>query len=275
MKKVVILTIGNELLNGLVTDTNSSWLCKQFSLLGANVRRVIILPDDVEIIARDIRENLSAPDVAAIVTVGGLGPTLDDATLTAVALALDRPLELHDNGLAILTRRYRELHARGHLESADIDSARRKMAMLPRGAVALDQNTGTAPGALIYTADRQIIVSLPGVPAEMKDIFTGSLQPHLEKVIGDGVFVERVLTTDCNDESRLAAMLADVARERDRVYIKSRAEEFDHRVQMQIVIVAAGPKKAAVMTDITQAAQDVIERLSAADISVLSDELRT
>ena len=101
MTTVDIVAVGNELLLGDVLDTNTHWLCKRITGLGGRVRRAVMIEDDVEVIAAEIRGAL-ARGADVVFTTGGLGPTADDMTLTAVAQALDAPLELNEEALSLV-----------------------------------------------------------------------------------------------------------------------------------------------------------------------------
>ena len=149
---VEIVAVGNELLLGDVLDTNSQWLCRRFTGLGARVQRVTMVGDDEAIIAGVVRGALER-GARLVVTTGGLGPTEDDLTLRAVAAALGRPLVEHPGAREMVARTYAELARRGHVASAEMTPARLKMARLPEGAEPLANGVGAAPGALVRLAD--------------------------------------------------------------------------------------------------------------------------
>ena len=178
---VEILAIGNEVLAGNVIDTNSHWLCQQLAARGASIRRVTVLPDEPAEIADCLQGALvHAPRL--IITCGGLGPTRDDLTVAAIAAALGLELIEHPAAFAMVRDFYVELAARGDVTTAEMLPARSKMAQMPAGAEPLRNAVGAAPGVLL-TLGATTIVSLPGVPAEMKDIFSNSLGPRLPTLI--------------------------------------------------------------------------------------------
>ncbi|RLG55323.1 MAG: competence damage-inducible protein A, partial [Thermoproteota archaeon] len=100
-----IITVGNELLDGTVVNTNAAWLAKRISELGFVVRRYTAVGDDIGEIASAIREAIKR-GADWIVLSGGLGPTFDDKTLEAVAYALGRKLELNSEALDMVRRKY-------------------------------------------------------------------------------------------------------------------------------------------------------------------------
>lgn len=238
---VEIIAVGNELLLGIVQDTNTHWLCKRLTGLGGAVRRCAIVPDDLEAIREELQRALSA-ERGLIVTMGGLGPTEDDMTLRAVAQALETPLEEHPEALELVEQRYQELAAEGRVTDATLTESRRKMARLPQGAEPLMNRVGTAPGVLIRR-DESTIVALPGVPAELKDIVQNSLRPHLRELLGAGFYQERHLVVDLNDESRIAPLLKELRGEWPEVYIKSRPRSFQEGQAIWITLALGGERE--------------------------------
>jgi len=167
-----IISVGNELLIGHTLDTNSYWIAKRFTRFGWTLLRITVLRDSLAAIKDGVTGALRRkPDL--LITLGGLGPTHDDMTLKGIALALDKRLALNPEALAMVKARYSKLEA-----STGLTRFRRKMATLPEGARPLPNPIGTAPGVSIKVGTTRL-VSLPGVPSEMKAIFTGSVIPML------------------------------------------------------------------------------------------------
>jgi molybdenum cofactor synthesis domain-containing protein len=171
---VAIVTVGDELLSGDTTNTNATWLCEQLTERGVDVRRVSVLPDDVSVIARVVNEFRAEYD--AVVVTGGLGPTHDDLTMEAVAAACGQALEANEEAVAWL-----ETH--GGYSRDDLTEGTEQ---LPAGARVLHNEVGVAPGCVVDS-----IYVLPGVPAEMKQMF-GTVaeefvgpERHVEVVIAD------------------------------------------------------------------------------------------
>lgn len=273
MHEVEIIAVGNELLLGDVLDTNSHWLCRQFTGLGGQVRRVVQVRDDPDTIARELREAVER-QTEVIVTTGGLGPTDDDRTLAAVALALDRSLREHKGALAIVERRYRELAEQGYVGSARLTPARRKMAHLPEGAEALFNPVGTAPGVVLRYRE-SLLICLPGVPEELRGIFGGPLSQLLDEVFGACFYTEWAVTTICDDEATLAPMLGIVTAAHPNVYIKSRATPFGARVRLRITLSLAGTHRTQVEAHLKVALDDLRKGLDAIGIPVESVERPT
>ena len=270
MKRVEIIAIGNELLIGDVLDTNTNWLCRRLTMMGAFVRRAVLVRDDEEAIAAEVKGAISR-GTDLLFTSGGLGPTDDDRTVAAVAKALGLPLELNEEALKMVERRYRELYEQGFVDSPEITPSRRKMAILPKGAVPLFNPVGTAPGVwLEFSAGCEmrgaekgetVIVCLPGVPAELKGIFENSLPPLLERVLGKGFYSERTFEATCRDESVLAPLLKKVAERHPSVYLKSKARTFGQEVRIRILFAASGSDKKTVEQAIRNAIDDLLAEL--------------
>jgi len=242
---VEIVAVGNELLLGDVLDTNSNWLCRQFTGLGARVRRVTMVGDEEGAIVAVVRGALDG-GARLVVTTGGLGPTEDDLTLRAVAAALGRPLVEYAVALEMVSRTYADLARRGHVASAEVTPSRAKMACLPQGAEALANGVGAAPGSLVRLDDGSAVVSLPGVPDELQDIVRGALRPFLTDLLGQGAYEEWRARVACGDESVLAPLLSGVARQYPDVYIKSRAKRFGTDVTFMVSLSGRGEDPAGV-----------------------------
>lgn len=234
------MAIGNELLLGQVQDTNTHWLCRQITNLGGTLIRTATVRDEMEAIIRELRFAL-AENFSLMITSGGLGPTPDDLTLSAVARAFDRKLALHPEALAMVTHRIRQLHQARLIPDNAMTASREKMAWLPEGALPLTNHVGTAPGVLLKV-NATTIVSLPGVPAELKDIFNQALEPSLNSLFGVGFYLEKALLLDWNDESALAPLLEEIYRRWPHVYVKSRAKSFDQEFKVSITISMNGER---------------------------------
>ncbi len=264
--RVEIIAIGNELLLGDVLDTNTNWLCKRITGVGGQVTRVAMIRDEIEAIAAEIQAALRRrPEL--ILTTGGLGPTGDDITLLAVAEATGRPVELHDEALALVKSKYQDLAEKGYVKDAALTEARKKMAYLPRGAVALGNPVGAAPAAVLELGDTTL-VSLPGVPEEMKGIYQETLHPLLERLFGESYYEEREVIALSGDESTLAPLLAQVVEAHPDVYIKSRARRYASGVRILITLSAAGDGKEEVDGFISAALKDLASALGGAGFEV-------
>ena len=235
---VEILVIGNEILIGDIQDTNTSWLCGLINSRGGHVARGTMLRDDVDEIAAEVGRALErGADV--IFTSGGLGPTADDLTLSAVAKGLELPLELHPDALRMVKEQYDKFHASGIMAQGGLNPGREKMAWLPRGGVPLFNPGGTAPGVLVQKG-RTSIISLPGVPSELKGIIEVSLREFMDQTFGAGGSLCKALRVRCNDESLLEPVLSRVVPRHPRVYIKSLASTVGMTPELDITLTVTG-----------------------------------
>jgi nicotinamide-nucleotide amidase len=259
MIRVEIITIGNELLLGSVLDSNSNWLCKQLNGLGAQVTRIVLVQDNIQEITREL---LSAKDRGAqlVFTLGGLGPTDDDLTLQAIAYAFHLDLGVNDWALQFVSDVYKKFYEKGYVTSSEMTKSREKMAILPKDSTPLPNNVGAAPGVLTHLDTKLMIVSLPGVPREMKDIFTNSLNSVLKSVLGYGGYFECMIFTDCGDETVLSPILHQVTQAMPGVYIKSRVKTFGENIQIGITISA----RAEIQSDASKKVENTIKNLKEA-----------
>jgi molybdenum cofactor synthesis domain-containing protein len=179
-----IVVIGDEILGGYVTDTNSPWLAERLRLHGVPLTRVHVVPDTADAIDEALQLELARARPRLIVTSGGIGSTPDDLTYEAVAASLDRELvedptigERIDGALAWSRDQGLEVTDRfaWHL---------RRMARVPAGSHLLLREQGWAPGVAVDLDGGCLdggvtIVVLPGVPSEFRSIVAEVVEPRL------------------------------------------------------------------------------------------------
>jgi len=172
------VAIGDELVGGFTLDTNSHWMAERLRLLGYPVKRVTQIRDKPAEIVETVRRELDDADLTDIFLTGGLGPTPDDRTFTALADALNAGLVIWEETRARIERRVQRMHAMGLLESPEVTEGNLRMARIPAGPAHVFRNRrGMAPGCLYQVNGKRVFV-LPGVPLEMKGIFTEELEPQ-------------------------------------------------------------------------------------------------
>jgi len=170
--------VGDELVGGFTLDTNSHWMAERLRLLGYPVKRVTQIRDKPAEIVEQTHRELADADVTDIFFTGGLGPTPDDRTFAALADALGRPLVIWEESRARIARRVERMHEAGLLESPELTEGNLRMARIPDGPAHVFRNRrGMAPGVVYEEKGKRIFV-LPGVPLEMKGIFTEELEPE-------------------------------------------------------------------------------------------------
>jgi len=173
-----IVAIGDELVGGFTLDTNSHWMAERLRLLGYPVKRVTQIRDRPQEIVEQLRRELDDAEITDVFVSGGLGPTPDDRTFAALATALGKELMIWEETRERIERRVQRMHSMGLLESPDVTEGNLRMARIPAGPSHVFKNRrGMAPGT-IYEANGKRIFVLPGVPLEMKGIFTEELEPQ-------------------------------------------------------------------------------------------------
>lgn len=244
---VEIVAIGNELLIGKTLDTNSHWLAKQITRLGGELRQVTMVRDKHEDIARAVGSAISRrPDF--LLTLGGLGPTHDDITLSSISRLTRRRLVLNRDALDFLRRRYVKQLGPG----VKLTPARLKMARFPDGATPLPNPIGTAPAPCLRVR-RVTVIALPGVPNEMRAIFTQSVAPMVERFGGSRRFYDRSLMLLGIPESALSPVIDQVMARNKSVYIKSHPRGIEKtgraRIELHFQVIATSERKAKVQLE--------------------------
>ena len=170
MPSAEIIAIGSELLLGETLDTNTRFLLQNFRTLGIDVYRTMIIGDNAVRISSVIRNAMERADI--VITTGGLGPTVDDPTRSAAAMALDCDLEfkpeLWEEICSYISRMNRKISLNN-----------KRQAFIPSAAKAISNPVGTAPAFYAYRSGK-MLVSLPGVPREMEYLFNNSVIPILK-----------------------------------------------------------------------------------------------
>ncbi|MEA2070921.1 MAG: molybdopterin-binding protein [Asgard group archaeon] len=217
MMKVELICFGNELLIGKTVNTNAHWLGRQITSLGGEVVRITTGHDEKKQMVEILREAITRqPDI--IITTGGLGPTFDDMTLQAVAEAVNSELELNEQAFQMIQERLEYLKDEKGIE-IELTEEREQMAMLPKNAQPLKNHAGSAPGVFIEYNNIKLF-SLPGVPREMKSIFTEEVMDIFPKSEDLQYYEEQFLVRHV-PESELAAAIAPIRKKHPTVYIKT------------------------------------------------------
>jgi competence/damage-inducible protein CinA-like protein len=171
MPSAEIITIGTELLLGEIQDTNTRYLAKQLKEINVDLFRITMIGDNAVRIAEAINGALSRADI--VITTGGLGPTVDDPTRDAVALAFQTQTLFHPE-------LWQEIEQRFLKRSLVPTENNRRQAFLPIGADVIHNPVGTAP-AFSMSRGNKLVISLPGVPREMETLTETEVIPLLKK----------------------------------------------------------------------------------------------
>ncbi len=213
MPTAALLVIGNEILSGKVVDTNSPFLASELRQLGVDLERILTIPDEVDLIAREVRAMSEAHDF--VFTSGGIGPTHDDLTMDGIAQAFGLRLE---PSLSMLERMER------HQGEAPNDS-QRKMAMIPVGAQVIDAGDQWFPVVIVEN-----VHIFPGIPKLLEKKF----HSIKDRFRGVPVQLRRIYVT--KRESDIADQLNELLVEFPELMLGSypKIEERDYRVLLTL-----------------------------------------
>lgn len=198
MMKAEIITIGDEILIGQITDTNAAFIGNKLTEAGVEVQKISTVKDDLEEIVLVLKQ--SSADL--VITTGGLGPTRDDVTKKAFCLFFEDELQLNSEAL----KRIENLFKGTNLAALQTN---RNQALLPSKCSMLNNEFGTAPGMWFEENDK-IYISLPGVPVEMKHLLKEEVLPRLSKKFNPYFIEQKTLLTYGIGESALAEKLTSL-----------------------------------------------------------------
>jgi nicotinamide-nucleotide amidase len=209
---VEIVTIGDELLLGFTIDTNAAFLARELAALGVAITHRTTVGDNATDIAAAVATGLERS--GGVITTGGLGPTADDRTKAAIADLFGRELYRDERTVDSMKERWAKLKRTGPFPESNLAQA-----MIPEGAVILENRHGTAPGVWLEDEQGRWVAMLPGVPREMRGLFADELKSRIgERTSHDGankVIRSRTLRTTGIAESALADQLGPLSREVD------------------------------------------------------------
>lgn len=197
--KAEIITIGDEILIGQIIDTNSQWISAELDLLGIKTHKKTSIRDEAQAIKEELRAALQRSDI--IIMTGGLGPTKDDITKKTIAdffgVDLIQKQEVLEHISSMYEKRNRKLNENNIGQS-----------YIPSNATYLMNNWGTAPG-MWFKEKNSILVSLPGVPVEMKNLIKGEVIPRLKKEFKTPIIRHRVIRTIGIGESDMMSIIEE------------------------------------------------------------------
>ena len=193
--KATVITIGDEILIGQIVNTNSVFISKELNKIGVEVSSILTIGDSQKEIISAL--NHSKENVELIILTGGLGPTNDDITKKSLCEYFNDKLVLNKKVLGNIEYIFKKYI------STPINQKNKDQAYLPSKAKILENKHGTAPG-MYFQENKKIYISLPGVPFEMKSIFTNEVVPLLKKNTKRNQIVHKTLMTYGLGESAIA-----------------------------------------------------------------------
>ena len=201
MPSAEIITIGTEILLGEIVDTNARHIARCLREAGIDLYRKTTVGDNPNRIAQAIQQAMERCNI--IITTGGLGPTVDDPTREAVALAIDAPTEFRPELWEQIQARFRRFNRQPTENN-------KRQAYVPQGAIAVENPVGTAPAFIVETTNHTIF-ALPGVPHEMEYLMKHKVLPYLnERYQLSGVIKSRTLHTSGAGESQIDDLIGDL-----------------------------------------------------------------
>ncbi|MGQ9707843.1 MAG: competence/damage-inducible protein A [bacterium] len=207
--KTEILIIGDEVVSGMVADTNSAVIARHLAGIGIETQRVVRVRDEDEAIKKVVAGALVASRLIFI--CGGLGPTPDDRTLNSVAELIERKLVVHQPSLERINRFF----SRRGLKTPE---PAKRQALIIEGAKVFENPAGMVPGTIVEHQGSTIVL-LPGVPQEMEALLTGAILPHLKRRFSVTNVFEHQFRTFGLIESKIAPQILRRARRHQDVTV--------------------------------------------------------
>lgn len=199
---VELISVGTEILLGNIVNTNATYLAEKCALLGCSLYHQTVVGDNEERMEEAIRQAIERADI--VILTGGLGPTKDDLTKEVTAKVFGRKLYIDEHSRARI-RDYFE-----KIKSKKVTENNWKQALVPEGAIVIDNLNGTAPGLILEDKERgKAAILIPGPPNEMKPMFEHDIAPYLNKKQPEGIYSHMVKVCGIG-ESRAETMVADL-----------------------------------------------------------------
>ena len=221
---VELISVGTEILMGNIVNTNAAWLAKECAALGMSCFYQSVVGDNEERLKEQMKTSLERSDV--VILTGGLGPTTDDLTKETAALLMGKKLVTDQHSLE-------RVEAYFQVRGIEMTENNKKQALVPEGARVLDNDNGTAPGLILESGEKCMIL-LPGPPNEMKPLFEAQVKPYL-KALSPCVLYSRTVKLCGIGESKAAAMVQDMidAQENPTIAPYAKTGEVHFRVTAQ------------------------------------------
>jgi nicotinamide-nucleotide amidase len=196
---VEIITIGDEILIGQIVDTNSAWMAVELNKAGFEIEQISSVHDREEHIIQALDLALTRADV--VLFTGGVGPTRDDITKHTLCKYFDARLVLNENVLRSIEELLRQ-------RQRAMNELTRTQAMVPDKAVIIQNKLGTAP-VTWFEKNGKVVVSMPGVPYEMKQLMKDEIIPRLSERFETPTLIHKTIMVQGYPESALALKIAD------------------------------------------------------------------
>jgi len=218
-----IISIGNEILGGNIVDTNANYIVKKLKEINLNVQHISAVGDEEKEIITQLKEAYQRSQI--IITTGGLGPTEDDITFQSVARTFQLNLVKYPEAERHMVERISKI-------GVFVSPSNLKQSFLPEGSTCIINPYGTAPAMILEKEDR-VIISLPGVPLEMKNLLSEQIIPFLQKKFPNLEHLQsRIIRTSGLGESNLNDMIKDFILSNQRLNVGIYASPEDIQIQL-------------------------------------------
>jgi len=257
--KAEIITIGDEILIGQIVDTNSAWLGQQLNPLGWEITRITTISDTADEIINAVDVGLSRSDM--VIMTGGLGPTKDDVTKDALCAYFNTELVFDETTYQHVEKLFRHF-------KREVSEVNRNQAYIPSNSKALFNRFGTAPG-MWFDTDRGILISLPGVPYEMKCIIEDEVIPRIADLSKD-IFEHRTVVISGVPESVISERIASVE---SNLPSNLKIAYLPHYNIVRVRITGRGTDKKTVEDQLNQAKNQIIEILDDHVVAITDEKI--
>ncbi|MCI9500889.1 MAG: competence/damage-inducible protein A [Hungatella sp.] len=255
---VEVISVGTELLMGSVVNTNAQFLAEQCALLGLSMYNQTVVGDNKERLSDAINTGLGRADI--VILTGGLGPTEDDLTKETCAQVM---------GFSLAEDSHTKDRIREYFKNSiykDIPDNNWKQAIVPEGAIVLDNDNGTAPGLILEKGEKRAIL-LPGPPNELIPLFNGKVKPYLQKLRPE-LIVSQMVKICGVGESQVEDRLLDLIDKQTNPTIATYAKTGEVHVR----VTASAPTKEIADKLIKPVVKEIKKRMGTAVYSTREEE---
>lgn len=200
---VELISVGTELLLGNIVNTNAAYLSERCAALGLSCYHQSVVGDNEKRLKETLKLALSRSDI--VILGGGLGPTKDDLTKEIAARVMGKELFEDAHTKECIAAYFRQM------KNTHVTENNWKQAMVPEGALVVDNHNGTAPGLILEEGEKRVIL-LPGPPNELVPMFEESIAPYLDGLTPEGIFSKMIKLCGIG-ESRAETVIADLMEE--------------------------------------------------------------
>lgn len=243
-----IITIGDEILIGQIVDTNSAWMAVELNKIGVKVKQITSISDDAAHIVNALDQAQQRADL--ILITGGLGPTKDDITKHTLANYFNMPLRLDEATLAHVRQFFQKLNR----PMIDLNV---KQAEVPDGCTVIMNKNGTAP-CMWFEHEGKIIVSMPGVPFEMKYLMEDEIIPRIKNSFQLPFIIHQTILTAGLGESFLAQQIQDIE---ESLPSHIKLAYLPKLGLVRLRLSASGLDELALKTEISTYTRQIVERV--------------